>query len=248
MQDTLAHIFVIIMALAPVWLILIASRCVGLTPLQTILWALSAMFCLFLWRGRLHGRLPKTTRGAILIANHRSSADSLIMQMACFRPIGWLIAAEYMQIPVLGRMMRYLGAIPAGRSGNDTKATRNAITHCRNGGLLGLFPEGRLNQTDEFMQSVRPGLVLIAARAGVPIVPFHIEGGSLGVKAYSPFLRGGRVTATLGSPIHIEKPADGPMEKSEIVKWTRTCVSAIADLGGHDDFEVVIAGRKWRPD
>ncbi|MFL2870792.1 MAG: lysophospholipid acyltransferase family protein [Pirellulaceae bacterium] len=248
MQDTIAHTFVIMMALAPVWLVFIASRCIGLSPLQTILWSLSAMYCLFMWRGRLNGRLPKTTRGAILIANHRSSADALIMQMSCNRPIGWLIAAEYMQIPILGQMMRYLGAIPAGRSGKDSKATRNAIAHCQDGGLLGLFPEGRLNKTDEFMQSVRPGLVLIAARAGVPIIPFHIEGGSLGETAFSPFLRRGRIKATLGSPIHVETPENGSMNKKEIIRWTRKCVTAIAELGGHDDFEVIIAGRKWRPD
>ena len=97
------------------------------------------------------------------------------------------------------------------------------------------------------MQSVRPGLVLIAARTKVPIVPCYIQGGALGEHAYSPFLRRGKIKAILGSPIHIETGEDGTLEKHEIVAWTKKCVEAIAKLGGHDDFEVVIAGRKWRP-
>ena len=54
-----------------------------------------------------------------------------------------------------------------------------AIRYAQEGGLVGLFPEGRVNTTDELLLPGRPGAALIALRARVPVIPCYVQGAAL---------------------------------------------------------------------
>src|SRR2546423_79348 len=91
-------------------------------------------------------RLPRDGP-AILVCNHTSALDPLLIQSACPRLITWMMASEYYELPGLNWVFRTIGAIPVDRSGRDLAATRAALRALQRGGVLGVFPEGRIETT-----------------------------------------------------------------------------------------------------
>ena len=72
---------------------------------------------------------------------------------------------------------RNSGLIPVYRNGKDKKALETAVEYLKNGEIVGVFPEGRLNKTSK--TSVLPfkiGAVKMAKETGCPIIPFTIKG------------------------------------------------------------------------
>jgi 1-acyl-sn-glycerol-3-phosphate acyltransferase len=205
----------------------------------------AAMITLFQWNTRLHGRLKGLSTGAILIANHRSSVDPFFIQMACDKPVGCLVAREYVEIPVLRHLFRFLGMIPVGRKGVDTQATKRAIREAAIGRLVLMFPEGRLNTTSELMQSCRPGAVLVAIRAGVPIVPFYVRDIPFTNAVLKPFISRARVQLCVGKPIDVVKLSQGKTDKQTLAEILLICLQEIGKLAGEVDWEPQIAGRNW---
>ena len=67
-----------------------------------------------------------------------------------------MVAGEYWKYPVMALVFRTLGCIPVGRRGVDTAATKQAIRLANEGGLVGLFPEGRINTSSELLLPGRP--------------------------------------------------------------------------------------------
>jgi 1-acyl-sn-glycerol-3-phosphate acyltransferase len=111
-----------------------------------------------------------------------------------------------------------------------------------------MFPEGRINTTDEFMLPGRPGAAMVALRARVPIIPCYIEGAPYGKGALSPFLMPAIVRLTVGEPIDLSPYYDRDRDDGVLEEVTRLLMRRIAQLAGRNDFEPKIAGRKWLPD
>ena len=212
---------------------------------QSVAWTLAAMLTLFLWRTRLRRRAPQLPTGAVLIANHRSSVDGFFIQMACSCPLGFMVAREYIDYPLFGALLRFLDVIPAGRKGMDTGATKRAIREASGGRWVLMFPEGRLNVTENFMQSVRPGAIMIAIRSGVPVVPCYLENLQFSDKLLSPFYTFGQVTVHVGKPIDVAALAKGSTDRNVLAEITHLCLSEIAKLAGNTDWEPQLAGRDW---
>jgi 1-acyl-sn-glycerol-3-phosphate acyltransferase len=109
------------------------------------------------------------------------------------------------------------------------------------------LPEGRINTTDELMLPVRPGAIVVALKAGAPIVPCYIEGAPYRGTPWSPFLMRARARVRYGQPIDLSpyygREKDGELVRNLLVQ----CVKAIADLAGQPDFEPRLAGRQWKP-
>src|SRR5689334_8063274 len=64
---------------------------------------------------------------AILVSNHISGVDPLLIQSVCPRMIHWMVAKEYTTLPVLRWVFKQVGAIPVQRSGRDLASTRDAL-------------------------------------------------------------------------------------------------------------------------
>lgn len=146
------------------------------------------------------GNLPPTG-GALIVCNHVSYVDTLILSLAAPRPIRFLSYAEFFKRPVLGKILRIAGAIPV----SSTKA-RDAIVRaaeCINQGeLVCIFPEGQLTRTGCLME-IKSGFELIARRAKCPVVVAHLDGlwGSIysfeGGRYFTKWPRGWRRSATV---------------------------------------------------
>ena len=170
---------------------------------ENVLYLPTYLFGRLLWRVHFANQPPAAIRsGAVLVANHRSSVDPFFVQLSARRRVHWMVAREYVENPVIGPLLRTLQVIPTNRSGMDTGATKQAIRLAKEGRLVGMFPEGRLNHTPrDPLVSIRPGAALVALRAGVPMVPLYIFGSPYRREVWSPIFMPARVKITFGEPI-----------------------------------------------
>lgn len=117
-----------------------------------------------------------TNEKIILVANHKSVIDPVLIS-AHFKPqIFWMAKKELFQKKLFGAFITNLGAFPIDRDGNDIKAIKTAMRHLKNGEIVGIFPEGTRMQTIDYSM-VKSGAALIAHKTHATIQPVYIEGG-----------------------------------------------------------------------
>jgi 1-acyl-sn-glycerol-3-phosphate acyltransferase len=213
----------------------------------------------FLWLNEVFNRLRWHTcvdrqmaigpdQGAVIVANHRSGFDPMFLQLAAPRMIHWMVAKEYCVNHWLAWFFRLLEAIPAGRGGIDTAAVKQAIRMAASGKLVGMMPEGRINESNDLLLPGRPGAALVALRARVPVIPCFISGAPYNGTTIGPLFMSARVKVTVGDPIDLSEFYGREREPGVTEELTKRFLKEIARLGGVPDFEPQVAGRRWKPD
>lgn len=168
-----------------------------------------------LWRVSFRNEPPPEIKtGAILAANHRSSVDPFFVQLAAGRRVHWFVAKEYCQHFLFGAVLKPLQVIPTNRTGMDLHATKTAIQYARDGKLVGLFPEGKINVTQKTLLKIRAGAALVAVKTGMPVIPIYIEGSPYCHTVWSPLFMPARVVISFGTAIH-PQPIDGEAGAAE---------------------------------
>lgn len=121
------------------------------------------------WDIRVHGegRVP-TVGGVILASNHIGFLDGPLLAILTPRPVHALTKNEMFEGRTGGFLSR-AGQIPVDREHPDPAAIRTSLRVIRDGGALGIFPEGT-RDTGEF-DRFRPGAVYLALVTGAPVVP-----------------------------------------------------------------------------
>jgi 1-acyl-sn-glycerol-3-phosphate acyltransferase len=217
-------------------------------PMQSVLLFLAVVLTRVLWRARLPRQFPiPPGQGAVLVCNHRSSVDPFFVQSAADRAIHWMVAREYCEHPAFGWFLRTADVIPVNRGGIDTGATKTAIRLAASGGLVGMLPEGRINMSRQLMLPVRPGAVMVALKARVPILPCYIEGAPYGGKAWSPFFMPAKTRLVFGRLMDLSAYYDRHDEEGLAGRLMLQVAGEIARLAGQEDFQPRLAGRRWKP-
>jgi len=137
---------------------------------------------------------------AVLVCNHVSFVDAVVIMAACRRPIRFVMDHAIFEIPVLSFIFRTAGAIPIAPRKVDAEMMERAFDEVaktlRAGGLVGIFPEGRITSSGE-LSPFRPGVERIVEETPVPVVPLALRGlwGSFfsrkgGAAMSKPFRRG----------------------------------------------------------
>lgn len=218
------------------------------SPLQFCLWIGALFLTRLLWRADLPRRLPlDEDERAVIVCNHRSSIDPFFVQVCHSRPIHWMVAREFCEHPAFRWFLAACEVIPVNRGGIDTAATRQAIRWVQEGGRIGMFPEGRINMTDDFLLPVRPGAAMVALRARAPILPCYIEGSPYNRTPWSPFFMRARVRIHFGERIDLSDYYDRADEPEIAGQIMLQVCRALAKLAGRDDCEPKLAGRRWKP-
>jgi 1-acyl-sn-glycerol-3-phosphate acyltransferase len=123
-------------------------------------------------------RIPEAG-AALLVCNHVSYVDALVVSAACRRPIRWVMDHNIFRVPLLSFFFRTVRAIPIAPAKEDPEALERAYVEIARaleaGELVGLFPEGRLT-SDGDMAEFRGGIVRILERTPVPVVPLALSG------------------------------------------------------------------------
>lgn len=158
------------------------------TPRAKISWVISmALFYRFLYilvwplfrllfHPRVLGRenIPKS--GAVILAgNHKSNLDCILIVSCLWRQVHFMAKDELFRSG-FSRFFRALGTIPVNRRIRDATALSEARGVLDNGGVIGIFPEGRFNRTEQTVLPFKPGAARMAARSRAEIVPFAIKG------------------------------------------------------------------------
>jgi len=114
-----------------------------------------------------------TTGGVLLLPNHISYVDAVILQLACPRPIRFLVYDQLYESRLLRWGLRLLGAIPISPK-KARAAIEMAVDALAKGEVVCLFPEGALTRTAT-LQKLNRGYELIARKARVPVIPIWLE-------------------------------------------------------------------------
>src|SRR6266403_1154849 len=116
---------------------------------------------------------------AVLVSNHVSFVDALVIAAACRRPIRFVMDHNYFHLPVLNFFCRTVRAIPIASRKEDPKVVEqafDAVAHALDeGSLVCIFPEGRLTPNGD-LGPFRPGIERVVARTPVPVVPMALRG------------------------------------------------------------------------
>ena len=118
--------------------------------------------------------IPK--EGSILIVgNHKHLMDQCLAIISTKRVIHYMAKKEYFD-GKFAWFFKLAGCIPVDRSKKDENAKSSGLEVLRNGEVLGLFPEGTRNRTDNFLLPFKFGAVSMANKTDSYLVPFGITG------------------------------------------------------------------------
>ena len=167
---------------------------------------------------------------AILVCNHVSVLDPLLLIASNFRIISFIIAREYYEQPVLRPFLDAVGCIPARRDGSDRKVIVRARQVLKEGRVLGIFPEGGIGRGPEAMQE---GVAWLVQQTGAPVVPARVTNAAQRSSDIRTFLSRQKPCLRYGAPLELD--ADLPRE--EILQRIIASIESLADarrLGCYD--------------
>ncbi len=181
-------------------------------------------------RIRVHGKRnePKRKDGPYLVcANHQTVLDPVFIAAATGRQQPHFMGKESLfRVPVLGRLVRWLGAFPVSRGRSDVGAIKHTIKLIESGRSVGMFPQGtRCPDVDVRETKVKAGVGMIAAHTGVQILPVFI-----GMKEqHWKFFR--RVHVVIGEPIPFERFGYDKEKPGEYARISAEVFAEICRLG-----------------
>jgi 1-acyl-sn-glycerol-3-phosphate acyltransferase len=142
---------------------------------------LLAWLLMHLWyRLRLCGidNIPERG-GALIVCNHVSFVDALLLSAACPRPIRFVMESAIFRMPIVNLFARGMKAIPVCSARENPEVMEQAFAtvakELSNGNLVCIFPEGKLT-VDGNMNVFKPGMTRIITETPVPVVPMALSG------------------------------------------------------------------------
>jgi 1-acyl-sn-glycerol-3-phosphate acyltransferase len=137
---------------------------------------ISQLLFTVVFRGRVFGthRVPRQG-GVLLVSNHQSFLDPVLATFAIPRECNYMARDTLFAIRWLRPIMEYLNAFPVKRGTADMGAIKETLRRLKAGKVVLAFPEGTRTE-DGSVGPMRPGVVLLARKARVPIVPMLILG------------------------------------------------------------------------
>ena len=179
-----------------------------------------------LFRLESHGIENLPEGGLVLAANHTSNFDPWPLGMPLWpqRQLHFMAKVELFN-PVFSPILRASGAFPVRRGEQDVQAIETAIRLCREGKVIGMFPEGTRRAKGlrkRFTARPHPGSARIALAAGVPLVPAAIKGTDR-------LARLAKLKVSYGPPIPFDDLAGLP-PRDAAAEGTRRLMTAIEGL------------------
>jgi 1-acyl-sn-glycerol-3-phosphate acyltransferase len=169
-------------------------------------------FSRLFWRVEYKGieNIPPDT-GIIMASNHQSYGDPVWLSLPIKRPIRYLAWSEAFSWPVVGNVIKRLGAWPLQIEGSDPAAIRRSLSWLRGGGVVVIFPEGGRGLPDGSMMRMKAGAVRMALEAEVPILPVTIRGASQVWPSNKRLPRPGKVEVVYHPVFHVQQlPGEEP--------------------------------------
>lgn len=159
-------------------------------------------------------------QGALLICNHVSFLDALLLFGACHRPAKFVMYYKIYNIPFLKPLFKAVGAVPIASKTEDPVVLEKAYSEIKKslseGEILVIFPEGGITHDGE-LQEFKPGMLKILQTHNVPVIPCALTGlwGSMYSRKEKSILRfvpksifSRRINLSIGPALHYQKQPD----------------------------------------
>ena len=160
-----------------------------------------------LWPLRIKGVENVPREGAaIIVCNHLSLVDPFVVGYGANRLVSFMGKEELFSTPVVGFLIRKVGAFPVDRSRRDPTSMRVALTVLKEGELLGMFPEGTRSTSGEMLE-MRTGAARLAARTRTPIIPASVHNTNKGMPP-GKMIRPARIGITFGPSFELTELYD----------------------------------------
>ena len=148
-----------------------------------------------IYRPTVKGEKNIPEKGAIIfVGNHKHAFDPIMVMANTNRTIHYM-AKESLFKGIHGKILESIGTIKIHRNKSNPIAIKEAEEILKQGGAVGIFPEGTRNRTNQELLKFRHGAVEIAKKTNTPIIPFAIKGD------YKLFKKG--LSIEFGKPINI---------------------------------------------
>jgi 1-acyl-sn-glycerol-3-phosphate acyltransferase len=183
-----------------------------------VIWAVTKLFKIEVKNA---DKIPSD--GACMVClNHISLFDPIVILSCIRRPIRFISKQELMKIPVIGSALKYMNVIPIKRGSGDMGALKASFKTLNDGEVLGIFPTGTREKKNP-NAPVKPGVVLIALKTGVPVIPVHIDA------SYRLF---SKVTVNVGDAVDLSKYEGRKLtcdERTEAAEYIYSSIKALGD-------------------
>lgn len=144
------------------------------------------------------------------LANHTTWLDPAWIMVLCGRPVHFLAAAHWFNAPILGSILRTVGAIPKQKFTKDRNAVMQLVSLYERGKPVGQFPEGERNWDGKTLP-VLPGVGKMILRLNAKVLIARVEGGHQFFPRWSPRFRWAPLHVTF-LPVHTFAPERTPEE------------------------------------
>ncbi len=186
--------------------------------------------CLYRMEVVGEANIPEEGLPFLVCSNHTSAADPVVLVIALQRKVTFFAKEELFRIPLLGRLIRSLGAIPVRRGAGDVGAIRSVLTSLEQKKAVGIFPQGhRYPGVDPKKTEAKAGVGMIVCRSGATVLPVYLDTRKNRVRMFR------KTRVIIGEPMpgsRLLPAADAPAGMEQYRAVTKTVFEEICRLGG----------------
>lgn len=157
-----------------------------------------------LFRFKVKGRESLSLKGpAIIVSNHKSYIDPIILGLAIKDPISFMAKDELFRYPFFSFIIRKLYAFPVKRGVLDREAIRQGLEKLRKGYHLGIFPEGtRFHHKG--LGPFKKGVLLFLKKGNFPVLPVAIKGTERLLRWWVFIPLFNKIEVRIGKPLRLD--------------------------------------------
>lgn len=180
---------------------------------------------------RVYGTTHLYQGGAILAPNHLSFLDPPLIAAAWPEDAHFLARASLFDSTILGWLLPRLHSHPVQGTAQDIQSMRTICQLLGEGKKVVIFPEGVRSSNGE-LQSIKPGVAMLALRMNCPIIPVYIKGT---FEAWPRHQRrpklGARITCVFGKPIQLtnNEGVNKRQMQEQLTQQLKTSLEALRD-------------------
>jgi len=186
----------------------------------------------FIFRIHIHGSENEPMDGGYLACcNHISFVDVISSAVAVKRQVRFMAKKELFKIPLLGMLIKALGAFPVDRKGSAVAAVKKSQALLESGEVVGMFPTGHRFpgvKFDTTREEFKAGAAMVAYRAKVPVLPIFISTKNDKVRLFR------RIDVYVGKPILFEELGFEKGGSAEYDRAAGVIFDRIAELAPED--------------
>ena len=191
---------------------------------------LSIAICKIFGRWQVIGSENIPRKGGVLLcANHVSYIDPPALGAGLSRRVHFMAKEPLFRVPVIGFLIKRVGAFPVRQHTADRTALKKAIELLRNGEVVAIFPEGTRNFNPKELLPPEPGAGMIALKSKVPVIPVALINTEKLLPPHALFFKFARIKVVYGEAVDLSDLCD-KNGREVIDEVGRRIMAAIGEL------------------